>query len=281
LTDQKAAKAFKTDGYSIPIDLVMLTGGGTDDWAHISNYHVDMYRKYTPLEPDDSVLEVGCGVGRDAISLTKILSDKGSYVGFDIIKPSIDWCKQNITKKHRNFRFYYYDVKSQIHNSGGTMSTRDIKLPAKDGSVDRIFLHSVFTHMFEKDILHYLKEFRRVLKPDGLVLASFFIIDDAALDSLRKGKSKGHRHALSFNYKLSNDCYINDENFPEGAVGYSPQKIRSMLKRTSLGIHGKYAHRGSWSGLSGSNGQDILVLEKLSRQESWLQNSKLLEFTER
>ena len=227
------------------------------------------------------MLEVGSGVGRDAISLTKILSPKGKYVGFDIIKPSIEWSQKNITKKHKNFKFYFYDINSQIHNSGGSIKTTDIKLPAKDGSIDRIFLHSVFTHMFEKDIVYYLKEFRRVLKPDGLVLASFFVIDEAAIDSLNKGKSKGHRHALSFKHKLSKDCYINDKDFPEGAVGFTPRKIRSMLKRASLGIHGNLAHRGVWSGMKGSNGQDILILEKLSRSESLLQNSKHLEFTER
>lgn len=272
---------FKTDGYTIPTELVMLTGGGTDDWDAISKYHVEMYRKYTPLNPDDFVLEVGSGVGRDAISLTKILSPKGRYVGFDIIKPSIDWCKQNITKRHKNFVFHYYDINSQIHNSGGTIKSTDIKLPAKDGSVDRIFLHSVFTHMFEKDIVYYLKEFNRVLKPDGLVLASFFILDEAALESLRKGKSKGHRHALSFNHKLNKNCYINDKDFPEGAVGYTPSKIRAMLKKASLGVHGNFAHRGVWSGMKGSNGQDILILEKLSRTESLLQNSKHLKFTDR
>ncbi|MEO6513740.1 MAG: class I SAM-dependent methyltransferase [Candidatus Saccharimonadales bacterium] len=277
----KKNKLFKVDGYQIPIDLVMLTGGGTDDWETISQYHVEMYRKYTPLSPDDFVLEVGSGVGRDAIQLTKILSDKGKYVGFDIIKPSIEWSQKNITKKHKNFKFFYYDINSQIHNSGGTIKTTDIKLPAKDGTVDRIFLHSVFTHMFEKDIVHYLKEFKRVLKPDGLVLASFFVIDDLALDSLRKGKSKGHRHALSFQHKRGKSCYVNDKDYPEGAVGYTPRKIRSMLKRAGLGLHGNFVHRGVWSGMRGSNGQDILILEKLSRAESLVQNSKRLKFTER
>jgi ubiquinone/menaquinone biosynthesis C-methylase UbiE len=276
-----ATKLFKTDGYAIPTELVMLTGGGTDDWKTISDYHVEMYRKYTPLNPDDTVLEVGSGVGRDAISLTKILSEKGKYIGFDIIKPSIEWSQKNITPKHKNFKFFYFDINSQIHNSAGSIKTTDIKLPAKDGTVDRIFLHSVFTHMFEQDIVHYLKEFNRVLKPDGLVLASFFVIDDAALESLRKGKSKGHRHALSFNHKLGKDCYINDQDFPEGAVGFTPKKIRSMLKRANLGVHGRFVHRGIWSGMKGSNGQDILVLEKLSRSEALLQSSKPLEFTER
>lgn len=272
-------KMFKYDGYSIPEDLVILTGGGTDDWDNISKYHVEMYRRYTPLEPTDFVLEVGCGVGRDAIQLTKILSAQGKYVGFDIIKPSIDWCSKNITKKYKNFTFYYYDIKSQIHNNEGKLSTLDIKLPAKDGTVDRIFLHSVFTHMYEKDILHYLKEFKRVLKPDGLVLTSFFIIDTKSLESLQRG-SKG-RHPLTFKHKLNKDCYINDPDHPEGAMGYTPRKIKAMLRRSGLGIHGRFAHRGIWSGLPGANGQDILILEKVSAAEALVQSTKPLQFTER
>jgi ubiquinone/menaquinone biosynthesis C-methylase UbiE len=279
---ESKAKIFRYDGYDIPTELVMLTGGGVDDWDTISNFHVEMYRKYTPINPDDVVLEVGCGVGRDAIQLTKILSDKGKYTGFDIIKPSIEWSKQNISKKHRNFSFHYYDINSQIHNSGGTISSTDIKLPAKDNSVDRIFLHSVFTHMFEKDIVHYLKEFNRILKPDGLVLASFFVLDQEALASLEKGKTIKHRHApLSFQHKYSEGCFVNDTDYPEGAVGFTPSKLRSMLRSANLGIHGRHVHRGWWSGLKGANGQDVVILEKISRTESIVQATKPLRFTNR
>ncbi len=275
-------KVFKYDGYSIPTDLVMLTGGGTDDWEQISNYHVEMYRKYTPVAPNDFVLEVGSGVGRDAISLTKILSDQGKYVGFDIIKPSIDWSKKNITKRHKNFTFHYYDINSQIHNSGGKIKTTDIKLPAKDKSVDRIFLHSVFTHMFEKDIVHYLKEFNRVLMDDGLVLASFFVLDKAALDSLRVGKTINHRHApLTFKNSYGRGCFVNDKDFPEGAVAFTPAKLKSMLRRANIGIHGRHFHRGAWSGLQGSNGQDVFILEKVSPAEAALQSTLPLRSTAR
>ena len=274
-------KMFKYDGYNIPENLVILTGGGTDDWDLISKLHVEMYRKYTPINEDDFVLEVGSGVGRDAIQLTKILSNKGRYVGFDIIKPSIEWCKQNITKKFKNFTFHYYDIQSQIHNNSGTITTRDITLPAKDKTVDKIFLHSVFTHMYEEDIRHYLREFSRVLKDDGLVLASFFILDTNALAALESGKSNGGRHPLSFQHKLSKDCYINDPKYPEGAIGFSPKKIKSMLREAGLGIHGRHAHRGSWSGLKGSNGQDILVLEKVSASEALLQSLQSIKFTDR
>jgi ubiquinone/menaquinone biosynthesis C-methylase UbiE len=276
-------KVFRYDGYKIPVDLVNLTGGGVDDWDAISKYHVEMYRKYTPLNPTDTVLEVGCGVGRDAISLSHILSDQGRYVGFDIIKPSIDWCKKNITPRFKNFTFNYYDIESQIHNSGGKIKTTDIKLPAKDNSVDRIFLHSVFTHMFEKDIVHYLKEFNRVLRSDGLVLASFFVADDKALKFVHTTSGgKKHRHQLSFEFSKGIGCYINDKDHPEGAVAYTPQKIKSMLRKAGLGLHGRHVHRGVWSGIQdASNGQDILVLEKMSAPESIAQYSRPLQFTGR
>lgn len=258
----------------------MLTGGGTDDWKAISDYHVEMYRKYTPINPEDTILEIGCGVGRDAIQLTQILSYKGNYFGTDIIKPSIEWCQKNITKKFKNFIFYYHDIESQIHNSGGKLKTTDIKLPLEDGSVDRIFLHSVFTHMFERDIVHYLKEFKRVLKPDGLVLTSFFVIDSAAQASLEKYKNKIGRHPLSFEHKLNRNCYINDKNYPEGAVGFTPTKLESMLRRAGLELHGQHVHRGTWSGLKGSNGQDVVVLNKISRSK-YHRNLKPLKFTTR
>lgn len=274
-------KEFKYNGYTIPSDLVMLTGGGMDDWEDISKYHLEMYRKYTPINSDDTILEIGCGVGRDAIELTTILSKKGKYIGTDIIKPSIQWCKTNITKKYPNFKFIYHDIQSQIHNSGGTIKTTDIKLPIKDSTVDRIFLHSVFTHMFEADIIHYLKEFNRVLKSDGVVLTSFFVIDEKARKSLEKHKNKVGRHPLSFEHNLNESCYINDKEYPEGAVGYTPKKIKQMLRKANLVILGNHTHRGAWSGLAGSNGQDVLLLRKSTKAEAIFQEHQKMQYTER
>lgn len=274
-------KVFRYGGYKIPEDLVTLTGGGVNNWKRVSDSHVEMYRQYTPINDNDFILEIGCGVGRDAIELSKMLSKNGKYIGVDIIKPSIEWCKKNITPKHSNFKFIYYDIKSQIHNGGGKISTTDIKLPIKDGTVDRIILHSVFTHMFENDIVHYLQEFRRVLKSDGLVLASFFIIDELAMNSLQKNKNKIGLHPLSFEHKINKGCFINDVDHPEGAVGYTSKRIKSMFRRTGFGIHGQHAHRGLWSGLKGANGQDIIVLEKVNHAQAILQSKQKLIFTTR
>lgn len=57
------------------------------------------------LKPDDAVLEVGCGIGRIAVPLTRYLSAKGSYEGFDPVPAGIAWCQQHITPRYPNFRF--------------------------------------------------------------------------------------------------------------------------------------------------------------------------------
>jgi ubiquinone/menaquinone biosynthesis C-methylase UbiE len=161
-------------GYDIPIRLMNLTGGGQETFEPMCEFHMAALKEHTPIEPDHSVLEIGCGIGRDAIPLTNVLGANGSYVGIDIVKDSIEWCRDNITLKHPSFKFVHFDIGDQLHNPGGTMRTTGTKLPVPDASIDRIILWSVFTHMRKTDIAHYLREFTRVLKPAGTVFVTWF-----------------------------------------------------------------------------------------------------------
>ena len=67
-------------GYEIPIDLMRLTGGGPDTFEAISDSHMLNLRRFIGVCPGQSVLEIGCGIGRDAIPLIKILGKQGKYV---------------------------------------------------------------------------------------------------------------------------------------------------------------------------------------------------------
>jgi SAM-dependent methyltransferase len=239
----KNKEFFEYRGYSIPVKLVNLTGGGSDTWDEIANYHMAMYQRHTPISPDFHILEVGCGVGRDAMLLTDRLSEKdGKYIGVDIIQPSIEWCQENITPKHPNFTFKYLDIESQIHNPHGKRKTTDMELPAKSGWADLIILQSVFTHMFYDDIVHYMQEFRRILKPGGRVVASFFILNDEALKLIKKNKPQ-----LSFQHEYGPGCFVNDADYPEGAVSYTPEKFEELLKDGGLEL-AKPIQFGVWCG---------------------------------
>lgn len=251
------------EGFDIPIGLMLKTGGGPDTFAAISNGHIANLRRFVGLTPDMAILEIGCGIGRDAIPLTTILdpAQGGRYVGIDIIKPSIDWCVANIQKRHPNFIFHHMDIGDQIHNPGGAVDTLQSNLPVPDGRFDRIVLQSVFTHLMQRELEHYLTEFRRVLKLDGLVYVTVFIYDDAVIESAHLRNPPPH--GLRFEHKVGTDCRINDLQFPTGAVAYTEKFLNGLVCKH--GLRQVRPHlKGSWSGFhdDASDGQDILVLAR-------------------
>lgn len=254
---------FEFRGYNIPIDLLNMTGGGTDSFESISDGHIYLLREMLRLDSKHNVLEIGCGIGRDAIPLTKVLSDQSRYLGIDIIERSINWCNENINAKYSNFKFVHFDIKDQLHNPHGTRTLDEFEIPCASDSIDRIILWSVFTHMAEHDISFYLKEFRRVLKPGGLVFATFFIINDEIAESARA--TNRTIFDLRFEHLYADGCFINDPVHPMGAVAYTVPKVRQIVEASELKFRYPILF-GSWSGLFPSSatdaGQDALVLYK-------------------
>src|SRR4051812_31190443 len=55
----------------------------------------EFYKHFTGiggLKSTDAVLDIGCGIGRMARPLTKLLANGGKYEGIDIDAAGIDWC---------------------------------------------------------------------------------------------------------------------------------------------------------------------------------------------
>ncbi len=260
LTTRNDMNTFSFFEYELPVDLVNMTGGGTDTFAAIANGHIQYLKDRIGIESDYDILEVGCGIGRDAIPLTKIISPQGSYVGIDIIKPSIDWCTANISRRHPNFSFIHFDVQDQLHNPSGKSLMKEHKLPCADASIDRIFLWSVFTHMFEKDIAHYLREFKRVLKQDGKILATCFIVDDEILKAARRVNLTPYD--LKFEHPYADGCYVNDISVPAGAVAFTEVKLMELINKSGLKIVPPIL-TGQWWGKNdgGGYGQDAVILK--------------------
>ena len=250
---------YKFHEFDIPIDLLNMTGGGVDTFEEISDGHINNLKKFVGIYEDHNILEIGCGIGRDAIPLTKIISNKGAYLGIDIIKPSIDFCTINIKSKYPNFDFIHFDIKDQLHNPNGIRKTVDIRLPIPDRSIDRVIGWSVFTHLYATDIQHYLNEISRVLKPNGLAYLTVFIVDEAILHVARKESRTIYN--LKFEHKLTEDCYINNQQCPLGAVAYTRDSLFRMIKAAGLELQRDFL-RGSWSGFYSEpqEGQDAMVL---------------------
>lgn len=247
-------------GYEIPVDLMLLTGGGPETFEAISDGHMANLKRHLEVDSGETIVEIGCGIGRDAIPLADIIGPTGKYLGVDIIKPSIDWCNQNITARNKNFHFLHYDVRDQLHNMTGTTLTSEIRLPIEDGTVDKIILQSVFTHMFPPDIKHYLKEFKRILKQDGLCYVTVFLYNNEILDSARKTNLTPFN--LRFEYELIEGVRLNDPAYPTGAVAYTESFINTLLLETGMQM-ARDPLKGSWSGYysDADDGQDVLILK--------------------
>ncbi len=122
------------------------------------------------LKADSTVLDIGCGCGKDARSFIYHPYVK-KYIGFDVYKPNIEWCQQSIVPRSEGrFEFHHVDVFSAGYNPEGTVKGTEFVFPAADGEVQLAFAVSLFTHLLEPDAKHYLREVRRVMAPGGLFL---------------------------------------------------------------------------------------------------------------
>lgn len=209
------------------------------------------------LEPTDRVLDVGCGVGRMAISLTKYLSPQATYDGFDIVKPSIEHCTQNISPRFPNFTFHHADVFNSVYNPRGQYLSHQYRFPFPDNTFSFVFLTSVFTHMLSEGVENYVREIRRVLIPHGKSFITYFLLNEFSEAMIQSSRSH-----LIFSSPIHNGRTLRPES-PKDAVAFHEAYIRATYARYSLAIVEPIRY-GSWCGRSSNVGyQDIVVATKV------------------
>lgn len=229
-------------------------GGG--DFREIGERSLSHFVKFGGLQPGDRVLDIGCGVGRMAVPLTRYLSTNGSYEGFDIVPKEIEWCKRKITPRFPNFRFLVADIRNKEYNPWGEAKASEYEFPYEDASFDFVILTSVFTHLLPKEVDNYLGEISRVLRPGGRCFATFFLLNEGSLRLIREGQS-----TIRFDHSLGS-CRIKDKNTPENAVAYEEPHVYGLYERHGLKIEEPVRY-GVWSGRKdGTDYQDIVVTSK-------------------
>ena len=232
----------------------------------VGERYVNWFKELCGLRPEESVLDIGCRDGKMAKPLSKYLT--GRYEGFDIDKKEIEFCQKEITSKNSNFNFQVVDLFNGTYNPTGKLPASKFKFPYKDKIFDFIFLTSVFTHMFPKDIEHYISEITRVLKDNGRCLITFFLINDEVrqlmkdIDPKLLVSSGTHRRGEVMKFI---DCGIYntiDEKIPERAIAYEERIMKSTLKNNGLKV--KKVYYGYWCGRKKNflSYQDIIIVEK-------------------
>jgi SAM-dependent methyltransferase len=217
--------------------------------AEIGTGHLRQLSGLAELVPDDRVLDVGCGVGRTAIPLTAYLSEIGSYEGLDISAEAIEWCRDHIESRFRNFRFTHADVFNGSYNPGGGVQPSQYVFPYPGEHFDLVFLYSVFTHMLPRDVEHYVSEIARVLKVGGRVLASYFLLNRERVGAFEAAvKADPTVGGGVPKDLLDND--LGDFNagyeVAEQALAYKEPFVRSLYAKHGLHIREPIVY-GEWS----------------------------------
>lgn len=168
----------------------------------------------------------------------------GRYLGFDIVRPAVDWCRRNITARHPNVEFVHADVFNTQYNPDGVISPAVVRFPCADASQNAVFLKSVFTHMLTAETRHYLGEIRRVLAPGGRCVFSVFLLD---ADTRAIAAGRAGRRFTAF----QPGCAVHDQRIPEAAVAFDFDALESWIRAAGLCLT-QVAH-GSWSGPGPAN----------------------------
>lgn len=214
---------------------------GPGDFTKIGEEFLGHFRTLCDLTPSEEVLDVGCGIGRMAVPLTRYLDANGSYEGFDIVPSGVRWCRKNITKRFPHFRFQLADIHNSRYNPDGSQTASSYQFPFPDEAFDFAFLTSVFTHMLPLEVERYVEEIQRVLRPGGRLLATFFLLNQESEQLLADGLS-----TLDFSHDVGTHRLL-DQRIPEAAVAYEEVWVRELLERYGFEIRDSI-RRGSWCG---------------------------------
>ncbi|MGZ3696256.1 MAG: methyltransferase domain-containing protein [Bdellovibrionota bacterium] len=231
--------------------------GTRHDFLEVGKEFLGHFQKVGKLQPQEKVLDIGCGIGRMAIPLTTYLDQsKGSYCGFDIIPFGIKWCRERITPRFPRFEFTYADIHNSAYNPGGKIAPADYRFPYSDNTFDFSFATSVFTHLVQPSMENYLRELHRVLKPGGRALLTFFILNDRSRAAIAAKKA----HYL-FTHKVD-QLWTDNPASPEWAIAAEEEWLEKFLAKTGLELD-RPIHFGRWCGTENPlSFQDVIIVRK-------------------
>ena len=248
-----------------PEALIVENGIGCDDYNKIAAQFCELGAGITGnminaglIKPEHSVLDVGCGLGRLARPLIEYL-EKGSYVGLDTTKSSVEWCVDEYSDVP-NFDFIFADVFSTNYNPESKVNASEYQFPLQDESFDFVWSTSLFTHLVFEDFDNYLSEMARVMKPGAKCWNTYLLLDSVAMELTDSLNAKNTRHKMP--HAVHGGRVRDIDNRESQIALHENMVVAAHLKH---GLEIEDIRYGPWSGRQydvRAGGQDVIIAVK-------------------
>lgn len=226
---------------------------GAGDFRAVGEELVQLLIDVGGLKPSDRVLDVGSGIGRVAIPLTRHLdaSAGATYDGFDIVRRGVDWCRRELTPRHPHFRFHLAAVRNPEYNPRGVPAA-EYRFPFDDASFDLAFATSLYTHLELDELRRYVAETHRVLAPGGTFFATFFLLNELSLANM----------GTTYDFPLG-DARVRRMKGASAAAGVAFDETLVLETLRDAGFVDIRVHHGQWSGRrDGLTFQDLVTARR-------------------
>lgn len=206
---------------------------------------------HTHLTPSSVILDIGCGTGRLAKQLASFL-DSGQYYGFDPNERFLRYCPQR-----KNFRYCHLNLQHDEYNQKGAVDAGTVVFPYKDKFFDTIISVAVFNHLRANEVMQYIKQVARVLKPRGTFFCTMILLNNISMEFIKTVK----RQPYLFPHKTP-ESWHDYEVRPLLNIAHYEEAVRRVCLKSNLTIREPIRY-GEWCRSKVAvAGPDVLIIKK-------------------
>ncbi|MFF2912166.1 class I SAM-dependent methyltransferase [Paenibacillus sp. NPDC057934] len=199
-----------------------------NDGIEIEAEHIHRYKAISSSLKNMKVLDAGCGTGYGSLLMSQYALN---VTGIDISDETIEWCNSHY-EAQKNLNFIQASLDS---------------LPFNDSEFDCIVIFEVIEHVNKEIQNSFLKEAKRVLKPNGILIISTpnksvytdksgyhnpFHISEFYIDDFKSFLKQEFKNVKLYNQSLYLVSSISDEAMKE-------RRVR-VIQNSSIDTEGKY-----------------------------------------